>query len=243
MTNTSDKQGCALVIGACGAIGSALIDQFLAQTDYDVIAVSRQSDSTHRERLRWLQTDHSDASLADIVNTPELLNADIQRVIICTGVLHGDAFRPEKKIEQLRRETLEHVIHVNAVLPIAWLQSLTPLLLRSSAVVAVLSARVGSIEDNRSGGWYSYRSSKAALNMLLKSLSVEYARRAPGVKLIAFHPGTTDSALSRPFQKSVPDGKLFTPAFVADQLLRIMKTMPADGALSFLDWQGQPIDW
>ena len=106
-----------------------------------------------------------------------------------------------------------------------------------------LSARVGSINDNRMGGWYSYRASKSALNMLLKTAAIEYARRAKNVKLIAFHPGTTDTALSKPYQKNVAKGKLFKPDFVARQLLSLVAKTPVDGTLSFLDWDHQAVDW
>ena len=102
---------------------------------------------------------------------------------------------------------------------------------------------VGSISDNRLGGWYSYRTSKAALNMLLKSAVIELNRRLKSVKLIAFHPGTTDSPLSKPFQKNVPKGKLFSPDFVANALIDITHHAQIDGKLSFLDWQGKTIDW
>ncbi|HBO11481.1 MAG TPA: short-chain dehydrogenase, partial [Halieaceae bacterium] len=111
------------------------------------------------------------------------------------------------------------------------------------AAVAVLSARVGSIGDNRLGGWYGYRASKAALNMLLRSAAVELGRRAPSVALLAFHPGTTDTALSKPFQARVPADKLFPPARVADALLARMDAARADGELHFVDYAGEPIPW
>jgi len=233
----------ALVIGASGAIGNALVTRFLNDGEYRVVAVSRQPATVEDARLSWYQTDHSDASMADLVAQLASTGCELQRVAICTGVLHGDTFGPEKKVEQLTTAALETVFAVNAFLPIRWLRALTSLLSRSPAVVSVLSARVGSIGDNRSGGWYSYRSSKAALNMMLQSLSVEYARRARGVKLIAFHPGTTDSALSQPFQRGVPEGKLFEPDFVAQQLTTLMDNAVVDGSLSFLDWRGEPIPW
>ena len=93
------------------------------------------------------------------------------------------------------------------------------------------------------GGWYGYRSSKAALNMLLKTASVEYARRNKNVKLISFHPGTTDTDLSKPFQSAVRAEKLFTPDFVASKLLELMNSSNIDGELSFLDWQGETVEW
>ena len=107
----------------------------------------------------------------------------------------------------------------------------------------LFSARVGSISDNRLGGWYSYRASKAALNMMIKTAAIELARRAKNIKLIAFHPGTTDTPLSKPFQKNVPENKLFSAEFVAKQLLDIVENTPIDQSPSYLDWQGETINW
>ena len=106
-----------------------------------------------------------------------------------------------------------------------------------------MSARVGSISDNRLGGWYSYRASKCALNMLLKTSAIELNRKHKNVKLISFHPGTTDTKLSRPFQSSVSRDKLFTPDFVATKLMDLMRKTDVDGELAYLDWAGAPIDW
>ena len=125
-----------------------------------------------------------------------------------------------------------------------WIQQLTPLLTGNSACkVVVFSARVGSISDNRLGGWYTYRASKAALNMMLKTAAIELARRAKNIKIIAFHPGTTDTPLSKPFQNNVPADKLFTSEFVAKQLLTIVDNTDIDGKASYLDWQGKAINW
>ena len=125
-----------------------------------------------------------------------------------------------------------------------WIQKLTPVLTGKSPCTFVLfSARVGSISDNRLGGWYSYRASKAALNMMVKTAAIELARRAKNIKLIAFHPGTTDTPLSKPFQKNVPESKLFSAEFVAKQLLEIVEKTPHDQMASYLDWQGEKINW
>jgi len=136
------------------------------------------------------------------------------------------------------------VLDTNTVVPALWLAGLVEPLRRSSGcVVAVLSARVGSIADNRLGGWYSYRASKAALNMVLQTAAVEYRRRARRVRLLAFHPGTTDTPLSVPFQRNVPEDKLFTPAFVAAQLLQIMDEREGEGEVEFVDWAGKAVPW
>jgi NAD(P)-dependent dehydrogenase (short-subunit alcohol dehydrogenase family) len=102
---------------------------------------------------------------------------------------------------------------------------------------------VGSISDNRLGGWYSYRCSKAALNMFMKTAAIEFGRRFPRVKLVALHPGTTDTALSRPFQRRVAPEKLFTPEFVAGRLAAVLEEVKPDRELSFLAWDGSEVDW
>ena len=168
----------------------------------------------------------------------------IRYVIICNGILHNPQLMPEKRLEQLDSANLETVFRANTLVPMLWLKGLLPILNSPQpCTVAVLSARVGSIGDNRLGGWYSYRASKSALNMLLKTAAIELSRRARQIKLIAFHPGTTDTHLSRPFQANVPDGKLFRPEFVARQLMAILSRAEADGELAYLDWQGKPIPW
>ena len=132
----------------------------------------------------------------------------------------------------------------NALVPINWLQQLLPIIKQSShCKIVVFSARIGSITDNKLGGWYSYRASKAALNMLLKTAAPEFKRRAPCSQIIAFHPGTTDSSLSRPFQHNVPNGKLFSAYWVANRLFNILNDLDLDTGLKFIDYDMQPIDW
>lgn len=238
-----------LIIGARSQIAQALMAQVLAQAPAQtVIAVSRaeapDTDVAHSGRLHWLSCDYSPEAIAATCAQVRTLAAGVPRIILCNGVLHGSGFRPEKRFEDLSADTLLHVYRINAVLPLLWIQGLLPMLQAGPpCVMAVFSARVASIADNGRGGWYSYRAAKAALNMLLKTAAIELARRAPQVKLMAFHPGTVDTPLSKPFQASVPPGKLFTPAFVADRLLGLMDRAQADGTLDFLDWDGQPIPW
>jgi NAD(P)-dependent dehydrogenase (short-subunit alcohol dehydrogenase family) len=139
---------------------------------------------------------------------------------------------------------MAHVLEINTVLPMIALAAFESQLKNVSRPrVAVLSARVGSIGDNHLGGWYSYRASKSALNMMLQCAAIELHRVNRTLKLIAFHPGTTDTPLSKPFQRGVPADKLFTPEFVADQLTAILDTIESDGRLSYLDWAGELIPW
>jgi NAD(P)-dependent dehydrogenase (short-subunit alcohol dehydrogenase family) len=245
---TTDAQ-TALVIGAGGGIGSAAAEALAARYE-QVIAVSRQATAPPAlaccDRVRWLACAAEEAAIAEAAAIIDGACAELPlaRLVIATGTLHGDGYRPEKSLRELSAGTLGHLYQINAVLPLLWLAALEPLLRRSaSATVAVLSARVGSIGDNQLGGWYGYRASKAALNMLLRSAAVELGRRAPQVALLAFHPGTTDTALSKPFQARVPADKLFSPSRVAEALLARMDAARADGELHFVDYAGEPIPW
>ncbi len=252
MTASTVQKQHALVIGASSGIALALIEQLLSEEKgTQVIAVSRSScpdNLARNQRLHWLVSEYNETAIDNVcqqlLEQGKINEQYIDRVFICNGLLHDDTFTPEKRVEELNLEVMQQVFHTNTIIPALWLKALRPVLLgKSTCHMVFLSARVGSINDNNMGGWYSYRASKAALNMLLKTAAIEYARRTKNVKLIAFHPGTTDTPLSKPFQKNVPDGKLFSPEFVARQLLLIIAQTPVDGALSYLDWDNQTIDW
>ncbi|QDE30119.1 SDR family NAD(P)-dependent oxidoreductase [Shewanella polaris] len=208
--------------------------------------------------------DYQQASISTCIAEMSSMVGTITKIIICNGILHSKTtnettdnentgtthLMPEKRIEDINSDALQQLFYANSIVPMLWLSALTELLLQQphkidnpKCVISILSARVGSISDNRLGGWYGYRASKAALNMLIKTTAVEYARRLKRVKLIAFHPGTTDTPLSKPFQANVPAGKLFTPEFVASQLYNIMVNIEPNGEASYLDWQGKEISW
>lgn len=234
-----------LIIGAGGGIGQALVAHWLATGANPVIAISRKAapaELTH-PHLHWLNCDYSDPQLTDCVARISHLTSELRHIVICNGLLHQGQITPEKRLEALDMAAMTHLYQINALLPLRWITQLLPLLGKNPCNIAVFSARVGSIGDNRAGGWYGYRAAKAALNMLLKCAAIELARRAPGVKLLAFHPGTTDTPLSRPFHGNVPAGALHTPQQVADHLVSLMNQLQPDGQLSYLDWQGQPIEW
>ncbi len=166
-------------------------------------------------------------------------------VLNVSGLLHdGDEVQPEKRLEDLSLEQLERVFAVNALGPAILLRELLPRMAKNDkAVLAALSARVGSIGDNRLGGWYAYRSSKAALNQLLRTAAIEARRRFRNVIVAALHPGTTDTALSRPFQGNVPAGKLFSTEFVAERLLDVIGGLKPDESGNFYAWDGSQIEW
>lgn len=235
---TVDK---AVIIGA-GGIGLALADKWQESGQYDVHVVSR-SIPAEAQWQGW-QSDYSDESLVEISAGIAAAPGELSRLVITNGVLQGDGFRPERALRQLSRSAMAHVLEINTVLPMIALAAFESQLKNVSRPrVAVLSARVGSIGDNHLGGWYSYRASKSALNMMLQCAAIELHRVNRTLKLIAFHPGTTDTPLSKPFQRGVPADKLFTPEFVADQLTAILDTIESDGRLSYLDWAGELIPW
>jgi len=247
--STRAETSSAIVIGAGGGLGSALCQQWQHDPAIDqVIAVSRQADKlkqlSAQAKIQILQCDYSEES---IKHSSELINSlagKVSRVCICNGILHNETLWPEKKIEDLDSFALQQVFMANSIVPLLWLKALLPVVKGDTdCIIAVFSARIGSIGDNRSGGWYSYRASKAALNMLLKTAAIEFSRRAKNVKLIAFQPGTTDTGLSKPFQSSVKQEDLLTPEFVALQLADIMNHKKVNGELSFVDWENKDIVW
>jgi len=267
----SESAQTLIVIGASSAIAQAFINQAIKeqcqQVPLNIISISRQPALTLAERPanivhHHFSCDYQQASIIRCVADMNPIVGKVTKIIICNGILHSGAatghsghtgqpsLMPEKRIEDINSDALQQLFYANSIVPMLWLSALTPLLSQANhnvatekCVIGILSARVGSISDNRLGGWYGYRASKAALNMLIKTTAVEYARRLKRVKLIAFHPGTTDTPLSKPFQANVPAGKLFTPEFVASQLYNIMSNIEPNGEASYLDWQGKEISW
>ena len=240
----------ALIIGANGAIGRAIIQHQLKMGAAHVFAISRHFATDYNKvfdysaHLHTRVCDYSETAIKHIVDELLRLEVCFDKVFICNGKLHDEQLKPEKRLEDFNPLHFAELIHVNVTVPTLWLKHLPPLFYhKQQTTVTVLSARVGSIEDNRLGGWYSYRSSKSALNMVMKNTGIEYARRAKNVKLIAFHPGTTDSALSKPFQHNVPVGKLFAPSFVAERLFDLLENVDFNRETLFVDWQGNPIPW
>jgi len=171
--------------------------------------------------------------------------ARIELIINCAGVLHdGASVQPEKRLADVTPESLERSFAVNAIGPLLVAKHFEALLPRQDrAVFASLSARVASIGDNRLGGWYGYRASKAAQNMITRNLAIELRRRARGIICVALHPGTVDTGLSRPFQGNVPADRLFAPDRAARQLLNVIDGLRAEDNGEFFAWDGQPIPW
>lgn len=235
----------ALVLGSSGGMGRALVEEFAHSSHIDtVFAVSRRDQTPMHPKVIPIKTEYTETAMSEVAAYLSAYTGTFSRVCICHGILHNKQIFPEKRTEDIGANALADIYHANAIIPALWLKLLTKILVGEQICkVACFSARVGSTGDNRLGGWYSYRASKAALNSLLKTFAIEYGRRAKNIKLIAFHPGTVKSEMSKPFQASVPEGKLFNPNFVAGRLAKLMEQIDCDGELSYLDYAGKSIPW
>ncbi len=243
-----------LVCGASQGIGLALCSQLLARDDVGLLlAVSRQATSspeldvlaqTHGRRLLRLDCDARDEQALRVLADQIRGCCDQLNLVISTlGVLQAPPARAEKSLAQLDLAGLQASFATNCFAPVLLLKHLLPLLRRQPVTFAALSARVGSIGDNHLGGWYSYRASKAALNQLLRTASIELKRLNPASTVLTLHPGTTDTLLSRPFQGNVPLEKLFAPAFAASCILELVGKHGPSETGTFWAWDGSPVPW
>jgi NAD(P)-dependent dehydrogenase (short-subunit alcohol dehydrogenase family) len=252
--------GNALVIGASRGIGLAFVQQLLAIPTIDhVYAACRQPEQatelqalatdgrppTVGHRLTILPIDTTDetqveSAIAQIKTTTDRLHF----VINCVGVLHDGDFQPEKGLRQIDADRLLKYFQVNSISAILLAKHLQPLFKHDAlSLFATISAKVGSIGDNAIGGWYGYRASKAALNMLMKTTAIEYKRGCPNNIIALFHPGTTDTGLSKPFQRNVPPEKLFTPAQTVNYLLTVIDGLTPQDSGEFFSWNGDRLPW
>ncbi|HEY7810711.1 MAG TPA: SDR family NAD(P)-dependent oxidoreductase [Allosphingosinicella sp.] len=230
----------AAVIGSSGGVGGALARR-LADAGAAVHAFSRSGGVTDSrmvggpiDLLKEKTIAAAAAGLGD--------DAELDLVIVATGLLHDGALSPEKAFRDLEGPKLARYFAVNTIGPALVAKHFLPLLRRSGTpVFAALSARVGSIGDNRLGGWYGYRASKAALNMTIKTLAIELARTRPNAICVALHPGTVDTPLSKPFQRGVAEGRLFKPEMSAERLLEVVANLRAEDSGSCIGWDGATI--
>ncbi len=225
----------AVVIGAKGGIGRALAERLRAQGAI-VHALSRYPDNP-ADALD-LRDEDSIADAARIIGN----HGPVDLVIVATGLLHAGPGTPEKAWRDLSGENLADYFAINAIGPALVAKHFLPLLPRNRrSAFAALSARVGSISDNQLGGWYGYRASKAALNMFVKTLAIELARKRPEAVCVAMHPGTVDTRLSAPFQSGVPAERLFAPTFAAERILEVLDGLDATASGGIYAWDGSPI--
>jgi NAD(P)-dependent dehydrogenase (short-subunit alcohol dehydrogenase family) len=246
LINSFNSPANAVICGASGGIGNALV-RALAEDERagSVVALSRTPPAADSPKVTSLPLDILDEASVASIAARCAEAGPIDLVIVATGILHdGKRLRPEKRMQDLDAEAMAEVFRVNSIAPAILAKHFLPLMRRDGkSAFAAISARVGSIGDNRLGGWASYRASKAALNMLIKTLSIEHARTHQDGIVAALHPGTTDTALSKPFQRNVPEGKLFSPEFTAERLLRVLDELSGDDTGGFFAWNGDPIEF
>lgn len=231
------------VIGSSGTIGSAFIRRISElYPEAQISGFSRTKQTSDIENIRFYEIDYTNEE--SIANSAEISaqNAPLDLVIVATGILHNDAFMPEKSMKELSIAKFQEVILANTIVPALVAKYFLPKLSKDRrAVFAALSARVGSISDNQFGGWYSYRASKAALNMIIKNLSIEMKMRYKQAIIIGLHPGTVDSRLSKPFQNNVPAGKLFTADYSVAKMLEVINTLTTENSGKCYAWDGEEI--
>jgi len=244
-------KGNALVIGASGGIGKTLVKQLYESGKYEqVFAVSRTLPAMPIEGVAYHTLDSENENLiAQYCQQLKDTGGQFTLVVCCIGALHAitannQKIMPEKRLEDIQQDQLSFYFTTNAILPVIWLKNVEPILKGSEpSKLVFFSARVASISDNNLGGWYGYRASKSALNMMIKCAQIECQRRAKNITIISYHPGTVETELSRPFQSNVPKVKLFTADFTVSQLLKTIPSLKAENGPHYIDWQGVAIPW
>jgi len=244
-----------LIQGAGRGLGLALVSQLLTDDDARVSATVR--DPLRANDLQDLQTHYGEDRLAihalDLSDESSIAHAResvgqrhprLDLLMTCAGLLHdGDDLWPEKKLGDIQPDNLARSFAVNATGPVLMIKHFHDLLTHGDrAVIASLSARVGSISDNGLGGWYAYRASKAAQNQLTRTAAIELRRKSKALICVGLHPGTIDTDLSEPFQKRVPEKQLQTAKQAAGHLLDVIAQLTPEDSGQLFDWAGKKIE-
>ncbi len=245
MFKSFEADSVALVIGATGGVGAALVDELVKAGSFSTVIRASRRAIDSRPGCDWVYLDvedESSISKAAIEVTSRYGRLDL--LINTVGFLHGDDHVPEKKLDDLDSARLQRSFAINATGPALIFKHFHRLFRHPHhTVMATLSARVGSISDNGLGGWYGYRASKAAQNQITRTVAIEMARKAPQCVVVALHPGTVATKLSEPFQKAVPADKLFSAEQSASYLLSVIDGLTPENTGGFYAWDGQPIPW
>jgi len=233
----------AVVIGASGGIGGALTRALERDSACEAVhALVRSGAGPQGARILPGRIDIADPASIEAAAQEVAAQGPPGLVIVATGYLHGDGGGPEKRWREITAEGLARSFALNATGPALVARHFLDIMPRQGrSVFAALSARVGSISDNRAGGWYGYRASKAALNQILKCLAIEGARTRPDLVIAGLQPGTVRTALSAPFRRSVPEDALFEPAEAAEALLGVLDRLEPGQSGGLFDWSGAEI--
>ena len=235
-----DWDGVALIIGA-GDIGKCISEYLTAVSPNLKVVVCTRNLTNNKEIYLDLENDHSFTAFENKIS---LFKKPLRLVINTSGFLHSNQIKPEKRLSHINRSNIIKNFSINAIAPIMIAKSIEKFIRPDLPFsFASLSARVGSIGDNRLGGWYSYRASKAAQNQFLKTLSIEWSRKFPFSIVSILHPGTCDTKLSKPFQAGVPKDKLFTASQSSEYLINIISEQKPSDTGKFLAWDKSLIPW
>ena len=245
-----DEPVSALVIGGREGIGGAIADALLSDSSTVSVTVTSRD-------AKWVGTPCPDnrlhRRLLDVTKTDQMVRlaeelshrqSGLNVILNCTGLLHTEEFGPERSWRHLDMQTMQQVFAVNTFGVALIVRYLLPLLPRDRrAIFASISARVGSIGDNRLGGWYSYRASKAAQNMMIRTGAIEAKRARPNLVCVALHPGTVRTALSDPFTKRKAEDELFTPSESGQHLIDVLSGLSSKDSGYHFAWDGERIPW
>ncbi len=233
------------VIGSSGGLGFEFVNQLSQENNVkSIFAFSRSEVDFNNKKVKSFFINIEDEESVKLAASQASKDADIDIVIVATGMLHSENINPEKSLKDLSREKFNKLFSINTIAPAIIAKHFLPKLNKNSrSIFAALSARVGSISDNILGGWYSYRASKSALNMILKNASIEIARSNKNAIIIGLHPGTVDSKLSKPFQSAVNKNKLFTAQYSVQKLLNALQEVTVHDSGNVIDFNGIKIDF
>jgi NAD(P)-dependent dehydrogenase (short-subunit alcohol dehydrogenase family) len=245
----------ALILGTSQGIGLGFVKQLLQDEKISKIYATYHHRNNAEEllsladkypdKLTCLIMDITDES--QIIASVQYISSEVNKlhlVINCVGILHDKNLQPEKSLKQISSDNLLRYFQINSIGAVLLAKHLLPLFKhKEPSVFATISAKVGSIGDNQLGGWYGYRASKAALNMLMRNVAIEYGRSCPQTIVVTLHPGTTDTRLSRPFQRNVPPEKLFSVERTVSQLLTVIEQLQAGDSGQFFSWDGSKLPW
>jgi NAD(P)-dependent dehydrogenase (short-subunit alcohol dehydrogenase family) len=245
----------ALIVGASQGIGLGFVSNLIQDSAFSQIYATYRDQATATElfaltskapaKVRCLSMDvTSEDAIAQSLTILGQTSNQLNLVINCASILHDEHLQPEKSLKQIHSEHLLRYFQINSISSLLLAKHLLPLLRhREKSTLATISAKVGSIGDNQLGGWYGYRASKAALNMFMRNVAIEYRRNSPRTIVALLHPGTTDTRLSKPFQRSVPPEKLFSVERTVTQLLAVLENLTEEDSGQFFNWDGSRLPW
>ena len=233
-------EGLALVVGA-GGIGRQIAEDLASkENNLEVILCGRKNVFKNF----WELDIENENSLKDFRDKLSKSKLNLRLVLNATGRLHSEKLNPEKRLQHINKENLIESFSINAFAPILLAKTIEEFINKELEFnFASISARVGSITDNKTGGWYAYRAAKSAQNQLFKSLSIEWARKYPKAIITLLHPGTVNTNLSKPFHKFVPKDKLFSPQKTSSYLIDILRHQKPIDSGKFIAWDGKEIPW